>query len=185
MENLFYYIKIFPYLQTFGVYSGILILLLVYRKFRTNQWRKILKQSIEYHKFHLVSISKDPSVNQNSRDLAQSMLWGVTKQLPIDIKGGGWRALINSFSGKKTSLNTCGTVFYECARDPVSMDVIIFKLNNTLLSTIYRIFILESGLSILGLLYNDITLLFYLITKSESGTGRFYLNMKREISVKK
>lgn len=167
----------------FGIFAVILVLLMIYKKIRIGLWRKILKNSIEYHKFHLSSINMDSNVNQSSRDLAHSMLWGVTKQLPLDIKDGkGGRALFNSYLGMKTSLFTSSRVFYECINNYKNMDVTIFKLSNTLISTICRIFILDSFFSILGLLYCDITLLIYTISGYDLGMGRFYFNMKREIS---
>ena len=166
----------------FGIFAVILVLLLVYKKIRIGLWGKILKNSIEYHKFHLSSINMDSSVNQSSRDMAHSMLWGVTKQLPLDIKDGkGGRALFNSYLGMKTSLFTCSMVFYECINNYKNMDVTIFKLSNTLISTICRIFIFNSFFSIIGILYSDITMLIYSITGYDIGMGRFYLNMKREI----
>lgn len=163
--------------------AAIVIILMVYRKFRTVKWRSILNESLEYHKFHLTSISKDPQVKQGSREMAHSLMWGITKQLPLDIKDGrGGRALVNSFRGSKTSLNTCGTVFYECAKNRRVMDETIFKLNNTLTSSLVRIFMLESPLSIFGLLYNDINLLTYMLFKADSGIGRFYYNMNRNLN---
>ncbi len=166
----------------FGIFAVILVLLMIYKKIRIGLWRKILKNSIEYHKFHLSSINMDSNVNQSSRDLAHSMLWGVTKQLPLDIKDGkGGRALFNSYLGMKTSLFTCSMVFYECINNYKNMDVTIFKLSNTLISTICRIFIFNSFFSIIGLIYCDITMFIYFITEYDIGMGRFYLNMKREI----
>ncbi len=170
-------------LRGWVVCAVILVLLLIYKKFRIIKWKTILQASIEYHKFHLSSITMDSTVNQTSRDLAHSMLWGVTKQLPLDIKDGkGGRALFNSYLGMKTSLFTSSRVFYECINNYKNMDVTIFKLSNTLISTICRIFILDSFFSILGLLYCDITLLIYTISGYDLGMGRFYFNMKREIS---
>jgi len=172
-------------LSWWGVCAVIPMLLLFYWKVRVKQWRAVLKEAVEYHKFHLVSISRDPSVSQTGRELAHSLLWGVTKQLPLDLKDGkGGLALVNSFKGRKTSLNTCGTVFYECAKNHRVMDITIFKLTSTLISTICRIFILESSISVFGLIYNDINLLIFLLTGSEKGMGRFYREMKKEINRK-
>ena len=174
------------FLRCMGVCAVILILILFYRMLRIKQWRRILKESIEYHKFHLESISRDPSANSHSRQMAHSLLWGVTKQLPLDLKDGkGGRALLHSFQGRKTSLNTCGTVFYECAKNHHVMDVTIFKLNDTLLSTIVRIFILESFFSAFGLIYFDLNLVMRLSAGSERGMGGFYLKMKNEINGRK
>lgn len=174
---------ILPWIAACGVIAA---LLLLYRSLRIRQWRRILKESVEYHRYHLSSISGDPSAGQASREMAQSMLWSVNRQLPLDMKdGNGMRALINSFRGRKTSLNTCGTVFYECVKNHRVMDQEIFKLANTLISTLCRIFILESSASVIGLLYNDINLAVYLFTGSGSGTGRFYYNMKKEINREK
>ncbi len=164
----------------------IIIFLLIYKNFRIHSWRRILKESIEYHKLHLFSLNKDSSLKQNSRELAQSLLWGITKQLPLDLKDGkGARALLNSFSGNKTSLNTCGTVFYECAKNHKSTDITICRLNNTLISTLYRIFIIESSFSIIGLIYFDFKLFTSFLIKTRSNTGSFFLEMKRRSLIKK
>ncbi len=155
--------------------------LLLYGKFRKRLWRRILKESVDYHKYHLSSISRDPSGSSSSRLQAHSLLWGVTKQLPMDLKDGrGGLALIHSFQGRKTSLNTCGTVFYECVKNHAVMDETIFRLNDTLLSTIIRIFILESPFSILGLLYYDVNMLVSFLSHSERSIGGFYIKMKNE-----
>ena len=179
--NSIIYFMSFIHLDKWGVYAGMLIILFVYRKFRTKKWRRILKNSIEYHKFHLASISNDSSADARSRELAHSLLWGIAKQLPADLKEGrGSRALYNSFTSRKTALNTCGTVFYECVNDRNSKNMTIFKLDNTLISTLYRAYLLESVFSILGLLFYDISLLKNKIIKSQSGNGKFYVEMSRE-----
>lgn len=181
LKNIFYYLQGHPYTKEWGVYAALIIFLLLYRKLRLGRWRKILKRSVEYHKFHLAAVSKDPAMNEKSRELAQALLWGVTKQLPLDLeKGRGGKALWRSFIGDKTSLNTCGTVYYQCARNFRFIDKIILKLNDTLISTFYRIYLLESYLSIIAILYMDFTLMIYMITRPESGTGRLYLEMRSE-----
>jgi len=176
---LFYFIHLNGWL----IFIAVIILLFLYRRFRARRWKYILKASIKYHKFYLTDISNDPSIDRNSRDLAHSLLWGITKQLPLDIKEGkGGVALYNSLSGKKTSLNTCGTVFYECAKNHKTMDPTVFSLTNTLISTIYRIFILESHLSVFGLLYYDINLLYNYAINSVRGSGRLYLDLTKKIT---
>lgn len=170
-----------PAVKEWSIYAAIVILLLLYRKVRLGRWRTILKNSVEYHKFHLSNIAKDPSMNEKNRELAQALHWGAAKQLAIDLNGGrGGAALWRSFLGDKTALNTCGTVYYQCARNYRYVDQIIVKLNDTLISTFYRIYFLESHLSLAAVLYMDITLLIYKVTRPESGTGRLYLEMNRE-----
>jgi len=178
--NTFYYLMNNSVMKEWGVYIAAVLLLLVYRKLRIGRWRTILKNSVEYHKFHLASVSKDPSMDEKSRELAQALLWGATRQLSTDLKDGkGGAALWRSFIGDKTSLNTCSTVFYECARNFRYIDRIIMKLNDTLMSTFYRIYFLESYLSIAAILYMDITLLLSMITRPKSGTGRLYIEMRK------
>lgn len=181
LKNIFELLVNNPLVKEWGIYAVVIILLLLYRKLRLGRWRSILKSSVEYHKSHLAAISKDPSMSEKSRELAQALLWGATRQLSIDLKNGkGGAALWRSFLGDKTALNTCGTVYYQSARNYMYIDQIIIKLNDTLISTFYRIYFLESRLSIAAILYLDITLLLYLITRPESGTGRLYLEMRRE-----
>ena len=157
----------------------LLLLILIYRKLRIVRWRKILKKSVEYHIFHLTSINRDSTINQTSRELAQSLLWGVSKQLPLDLaEGKGGTALWRSFRGDKTSLNTCGTVYYQYVMNFRTIDPVIAKLNDTLLSTLYRIYLLESPFSLITILYMDLTLLFYIILKTKTGTGRLILEMR-------
>ena len=180
--KIFHYTKNSPFIKEWGVYIAAFLFLLLYRKLRITRWRNILKKSVEYHKFHLSSISKDQSMNEKSREIAQALFWGVTKQLPLDVEGGkGGRALLRSFLGDKTSLNTCGTVYYECARNFRFIDTVLIKLNDTLISTFYRIYFLESYISIFAVFYMDLTLLFYIITRPGSGTGKLYLEMLGEI----
>lgn len=156
--------------------------LLVYRRLRINRWREILKSSLEYHKFHLYSLSRGNSNDSKSRELAQSLLWGITKQLPEEIKNGrGGIALLNSMAGNKTSINTCGTVFYECAKNHHAIDPIIYKLNITLISTLYRIFILESPFSVIGIIHNDLLLVIHFLKRTESGSGRLFLDLNRDL----
>jgi len=181
IDNLFLYLKNIPYLNTLIFCLVIIIILFLYRKLRISKWRKVLRNSIEYHKFHLVSLTKDSTVSEKSRELSQALFWSITKQLPVDLKSGsGGKALLRSFFGDKTSLNTCGTVFYQCANNFRNTDSIIIKLNDTLMSTIYRIYMLESYFSIPAILYMDLTFLISKIVKPKSGPGRLYLEMTKE-----
>ena len=152
--------------------------ILIYWRLRIRRWRKILKKSVDYHIFHLASISRDSSIDETSRGLAQALLWGASKQLPLDIAGRGGRALWRSFRGDKTSLNTCGTVYYHCVMNMRSIDKMVIRLNDTLLSTFYRIYLLESFLSFAAVLYMDFTLAYYLLAKPETGTGRLFREMR-------
>lgn len=178
-EQMLYSLKGNPVVKEYSGYAAFIFTLVIYRKLRLGRWRKILKRSVDYHKFHLSSISKDPSMDEKTRELAQALLWGVTKQLPLDLESGmGGKALLRSFMGDKTALNTCGTVYYQCARNIRYIDKIILKLNDTLLSTFYRIYMLESVLSYIAVIYMDLTLLYYIITRPQGGTGRLYLEMR-------
>jgi len=178
MDNLLYYLKNIP--SFYIVITVILILLILYRKIRISKWRKILRSSIEYHKFHLSSLVKDSTVSEKSRELSQALFWSVTKQLPLDLQSGkGGKALWRSFLGDKTSLNTCGTVFYQCARNFRNTDNIIIKLNDTLMSTIYRIYLLESYASTITILYMDFMLLINKIIKPQGGPGRLYIELMK------
>jgi len=169
----------FPVLNITCVYVILIIPVFFYWKQGKSRWRKILKKSVDYHIYHLASINKDSSVNETSRKLAQALLWGATKQLPLDLaEGKGGRALRRSFFGDKTSLNICGTVYYQCAMNIRSIDKVIIKLNDTLLSTLYRIYILESFFSPAAVLYMDLTFLYYLLSKPETGAGRLFMEIR-------
>jgi len=177
--NILYYCKNNPGIREWCTYALVILLLMSYRKIRIGRWREILGNSVEYHKFHLSAIVRDSSTDEKSRELAQALFWGVTRQLQSDIEGGrGGKALWRSFIGDKTALNTCSSVYYECSRYFRFIDVIIIKLNDTLISTLYRIFLLESYFSVIALFYMDLTLLYYKVTRPESGTGRLYLEMR-------
>ena len=181
IDKLLYHLKKIPYLNDLLFYLVIIIILLLYHRLRIAKWRKILRNSIEYHKFHLSSLSKDSNVREKSRELSQALLWSITKQLPLDLEAGkGGKALWKSLLGDKTSLNTCGTVFYKCARNFHNTDSIIIKLNDTLMSTIYRIYLLESFVSIPAVLYMDFMLLINQIIKPETGPGRLYRELMKE-----
>ncbi len=120
-------------------------------------------------------------MNEKNRELSQALLWAATKQLQLDIKSGkGGRALWRSFLGDKTALNTCGTVYYECAKNYRFIDSIVLKLADTLISTFYRIYLLESYLSIIAVIYMDFVLFISMITRPKSGSGRLYLEMRCE-----
>ena len=180
IDNIILYLKNIPYMNSLLFCIVIITALLIYRKLRISKWRKILRNSIEYHKFHLSSLAKDSDVSEKTRELSQALFWSITKQLPVDLEESGGRALLRSFFGDKTSLNTCGTVFYQCANNFRNTDVIIIKLNDTLMSTIYRIYMLESYISIPAVLYMDFTLIVNQIIKPKSGPGRLYLEMSKE-----
>lgn len=181
LENALYYLINIPVIKEWWRYAVFVLFLVLYRKLRLGRWRKILKRSVDYHRFHLSSIAKDSSADEKTRELAQALLWGVTKLLPLDLeKGKGGKALWRSFLGDKTALNTCGTVYYQCARNIRYIDKTILRLNDTLLSTFYRIYLLESNMSYISIFYMDFSLLFSMITKPQSGTGRLYLEMRAE-----
>jgi len=175
IEYLKSYVALLP---GWSVYPVVIILLLIYRKLRFGRWKAILQESIDYHKFHLLSINKAPSTDDKSRELAQALFWAATKQLAADFTGAkGGRLLLRSFYGEKTALNTCYTVYYECAGNYSYIDKNIIRLNETLISTIYRIYLIESWLSFLNILYSDIVLFFCRILKPEKGAWRLYLEI--------
>jgi len=180
IDNLFYSIKNIPYLNDLLFYLVIIIILILYHRLRITKWRKILRNSIEYHKFHLSSLTKDSTVSEKSRELSQALLWSITKQLPLDLESGkGGKALWRSFLGDKTSLNTCGTVFYQCAKNFSNTDSIIIKLNDTLMSTIYRIYLIESYVSIPAILFMDFIFIINQIIKPKTGPGRLYRELAK------
>lgn len=158
-----------------------LLILYIYGRLRRGWWRRMLSASLDYHKFHLAAIQSDRSIDEKTREFAMALLWAVNKQLKSDLKNGGGRALWNSFLGEKTSLNTCGTIFYESSKYSRFIDMKIFKLNDTLLSTFYRIYFLESLLYPPAAAIMDILFLVSLIKKPEQGVSRLYIEMKKEI----
>ncbi len=177
----------YPLLGDLIFYGLVIVLLLLYRRLRRSRWRKILGSSLDYHRFHLGMISGDKDKNGKFRELAQALLWAVNKQLADDLtrsKGRGGPVLLRSFLGDKTCVNTCGTVFYESARNYRSIDEMIVKLNDTLISTFYRILLLESMLAPVALIYMDLRLLISFITRPETGTGRLYREMLKESNYK-
>ena len=138
------------YLRSFaGFVSGHVVSFFIFSKIysiiRAGRWRKILSSSLDYHRFHLEMILNDPSVDVKNKELAQAMVWAITRQMPEDLKNrGGGAALFRSLSGEKTALNTCGTVFYDIAGNFKFIDKRIVKLNSALTATFYRIFFVES-----------------------------------------
>jgi len=166
--------------------AGAAFFMFIYSLLRGGTWRRILSGSLDYHKFHLNMIMNDSTVDTKNRELAQAMIWAITRQLPEDIKNKkGGLALLRSFMGDKTALNTCGSIFYDIARNYRYIDQRIVKLNNTLLGTFYRIFFLESLLSGVSALYMDIFLLKSLIFKPGEGSPRLYLEMFKELKASK
>ncbi len=154
----------------------------IYSIFRAGRWRKILSSALDYHRFHLDMIMNDPSVDVKNKELAQAMIWAITRQIPEDLKNsGGGAALFRSLSGEKTALNTCGVVFYDIARNFRFIDERIVRLNTTLTATFYRIFSLESFFSGFALLYMDLFMLKSFIFKPAEGSARLYLEMRREL----
>ena len=156
-----------------------IILLLFYSRIRGARWRKILGASLDYHKFHLSALQADKSVDEKTREFSQALLWAINKQLPSDLsrKGALWR----SFMGEKTSLNTCGTIFYESSRYAKFIDRRIIRLNDTLLSTFYRILFLESIFSTVAVVFMDILFFISIFTRPESGSARLYIEMRRDL----
>ncbi len=166
--------------------AGAAFLMFLYSFLRGGIWRRILACSLDYHKFHLSMIMNDSAVDTKNRELAQAMIWAITRQLPDDVKNSrGGKALLRSFMGDKTALNTCGSIFYDIARNYRYIDQRIVKLNNTLLGTFYRIFFLESFLSGVSALYMDIFLLKSFIFQPGEGSPRLYLEMFKEIKASK
>ncbi|HPS58354.1 MAG TPA: hypothetical protein PK514_09630 [Spirochaetota bacterium] len=173
-----------PLLQDLTFWIVLLIFLLLYRLLRKNRWRRILGASLDYHRYHLGLLTGSRETNEKCRSLYQAMLWAVNKQLPDDLKragGKGGMVLFMSFAGDKTCINTCGTVFYETARNYSFIDRSVVRLNDTLISTFYRILLLESLLAPFTLIYMDIRLLASFITRADSGIGRLYREMLAEI----
>lgn len=162
--------------------AGAAFFMLIYSLIRGGTWRRILASSLDYHKFHLNMILNDSSADAKNRELAQAMIWAITRQLPDDIKNrGGGKALLRSFMGDKTALNTCGSIFYDIARNYRYIDQRIVKLNNTLLGSFYRIFFLESFLSGAAALYMDLFLVKSFIFKPEEGAPKLYLEMFKDL----
>jgi len=159
-----------------------ILLLNIYGKFRKKWWRRIFAASLDYHKFHLMTLQSDKNIDEKTREFSTALLWAINKQLPLDLKGGGGRALLGSFVGEKTSLNTCGTVFYEASRHFRFIDIRIVKLNDTLLSTFYRIFFTESFIYPLAIFFMDIFFLLSLLKKPRQGASRLYIEMQKELS---
>lgn len=173
-----------PAMQEMLFWASVIFFLVLYRLVRRGWWRKILGASMDYHRFHLGMLTGGRDTNEKSRSLYQAMLWAVNKQLPDDLKrarGRGGMVLFMSFAGDKTCINTCGTVFYETARNYSFIDESVIRLNDTLLSTFYRILFLESMLAPFALIYMDLRLLISFITRPGSGTGRLYREMLSEI----
>lgn len=154
----------------------------IYTLLRAGRWRKILSSSLDYHRFHLEMIMNDSAVDVKNKELAQAMVWAITRQMSDDLKkSGGGAALFRSFSGEKTALNTCGTVFYDIARNFKFIDKRVVKLNSTLTATFYRIYFVESLFSGVALFFMDISMLKSIILKPADGSARLYYEMRREL----
>jgi len=184
--ELFNYLNRFisenPQLYKIAGWAAFCLLLYIYGSFRKEWWRKILGASLDYHKFHLAAMQYDKIIDEKTREFSVALLWAINKQLPSDISNGGGAALWSSFLGQKTALNTCGTIFYEASRYSRFIDLKIVKLNDTLLSTFYRIFFVESVFYPFAILFMDLFFLLSLIKKPEGGAARLYIEMKKEIS---
>jgi hypothetical protein len=172
----------YPQLYEASLWVVFFALLYFYGRLRKAWWRKILGASLDYHKFHLAAMQSDKGIDEKTREFSVALLWAINKQLPSDLSNGGGGALWRSFLGQKTALNTCGSIFYEASRYARFIDLKIFKLNDTLLSTFYRIFFLESVFFPAAILLMDIFFLISLIRKPDSGASRLYIEMKKDIS---
>lgn len=184
LRQLYYRFMLLPAADGILFYGGIFFFLFAYRFFRRERWRAILGRSLEYHRFHFTQMYNDKSVNEKARELYQALLWAVNKQLKDDLarsNGRGGAVLWRSFLGDKTCVNTCGTVFYETAKNYRYVGETLARLNDTLISTFYRILFVESFLSPVALIYMDMRLLISMITRPSSGTGRLYREMLREM----
>lgn len=187
LQKIYEYYTLSPALQEVLFWAAVLLFLALYRLLRKRRWQRILGASLDYHRFHLGLLAGSRDTNEKCRSLYQAMLWAVNKQLADDLKrtgGKGGMVLFLSFAGDKTCINTCGTVFYETARNFSSIDHSVIRLNDTLISTFYRIVLIESLLAPFALIYMDMRLLSSLVTKPESGTGRLYREMLSEIKKK-
>lgn len=183
-QDVYTYYTASPALQDMLFWLTVILFLLLYRLLRKNRWQKVLGASLDYHRYHLGMLTGSRERDEKCRSLYQAMLWAVNKQLPDDLKRAGGRGgmvLFMSFAGNKTCVNTCGTVFYECAKNYGLIESSVMKLNDTLLSTFYRILLLESIMAPVALIYMDLRLLVSFITKPGSGTGRLYREMFADI----
>ncbi len=177
-----------PALQDALFWAAVAAFLILYRFLRKKRWQMILGKSLDYHRFHLTMLAGSRETNEKSRSLYQALLWAVNKQLPDDLArtgGRGGSVLLMSSMGEKTCVNTCGTVFYESARNHSFIDRNVIRLNDTLISTFYRILLIESLFAPFALIYMDLHLLASLVTRPGSGTGRLYREMLAEIRGKK
>lgn len=188
LQNIYKYYTASPALQDLLFWSAVVLVLVLYRLLRKKRWQKILGASLDYHRFHLGMLSGNRDTDEKCRSLYQAMLWAVSRQLADDLKrtgGKGGMVLLMSFAGNKTCINTCGTVFYESAKNYNFIDASVMRLNDTLISTLYRILLIESILAPFALIYMDMRLLASLVTKPDSGTGRLYREMLADIKKSK
>lgn len=188
VQDIYKYYTASPALQDLLFWSAVVLLLVFYRLLRKNRWQRILGASLDYHRFHLGMLAGNRDTSEKCRSLYQAMLWAVNKQLADDLKrtgGKGGMVLLMSFTGNKTCINTCGTVFYESAKNYSFIDRSVIRLNDTLISTLYRILLIESVIAPFVLIYMDMRLLTSLVTKPDSGTGRLYREMLAQIKKNK
>lgn len=157
------------------IYILIVFILYFYSKNAKKRWLKILEGSLNYHRYHFNIIRNDSSINGKNKETASALIWAINRQFVEDKKEGlGLKGVWRSFLGHKTSIQITSEVFYRTALQRWDLDIKILKLARTLSSTFYRLFLINSIISLIVVLFMDLMFLISLLFGRKSGPEGLY-----------
>lgn len=155
----------------------------LYVRLRRRRWNAWLQEAVQYHRFHLTMMLNEKSLNDESRDIARTMMNIIDRQFAFDRKNGlGLRGLWMARSGKKSTLNSLDEMFVTLYRDRFfgvikNFDGRIERLYTTLVSTIYRLYFLNSLIALPAIVYMDSVMLIAMTGIIQRGAPRLYLDI--------
>lgn len=131
--------------------------ILFYLRWRKKKWLRVLDESFQYHRYHLLMARDDMTLQHKSREIARAMLHVIDRQLKSDFKRNNVNlgGFLKSILGMGTSLQLSGEIHYQVMRYHYDVDEIIVRLYNTFSSTLYRLFFLNSIVMPLAILFMD------------------------------
>jgi hypothetical protein len=165
-----------------GVASAMFLVYLYYEK-RAPRWRSIINRAAEYHRFHLVNIRNENGINEPSRDLAYAMLMITDRQFRDDMKGSpGLYGVVRAHLGEKSTLSSLNEVFMKLYRDRAflgnsDIDERLERLFFTMISMVYRFYMMTSICAIPALMYMDIVLALTIIHWDNRGSSRLFRDL--------
>ena len=154
-----------------------------YLRWRKKKWLRVLEESIQYHRYHLLMTRDDMTLQHKSREIARAMLHVIDRQLRSDFNRNNvnLRGFFKSIAGMGTSLQLSGEIHYQVMRYHYDVDEIIIRLYNTFSSTLYRLFFLYSIAMPLTIFIMDILYILSLTGIRKNGTLCLFRDLYKDM----